>query len=100
MAQDNGHRWVGASNVPLTGMQAAYAERRGNVRIKAEVKVDVVETWCFFCRGIYRLVLDTPCPAAADNAYLRGGPIKERRKRKGMVSPGFDPEAAPVLTRP
>lgn len=79
------HKWVGASNVPLDERAARRADRRGSVRVAVETKVEVLEVYCLNCRRPYEDVVGEPCVMTH---WLHGGPIGERKKRKG--NPGAD----------
>lgn len=76
------HTWVAAATVELDERQAKRAVLRHSVRIPAELKIDVLETYCAECRRPYDDVAGEPCIAATNNEHLRGGPIGERKKRK------------------
>lgn len=76
------HVWVGAATIPLDDKQARRAVLRHSVRIPANLKIPILETYCDQCRRPWDDVCDEPCEAYASNEHLRGGPIKERRKRK------------------
>jgi hypothetical protein len=76
------HVWVIASTVDVTLRQARRAVLRGSIRLKQEVRIDALEVYCRACRRPWDDVLDEPCIAPVNNEHLRGGPIKERRKRK------------------
>jgi hypothetical protein len=75
------HKWVGATHVPLDDKQARWASHRGSIRVPAELKVEILDTYCLQCRRVYE---DAPavCEAAESTEHLRGGPIGERRRRK------------------
>lgn len=75
------HIWVAAATVELDIKQARRAVLRHSVRIKHEVRIDVLDVYCSACRRIWDDVVDEPCIAASNNEHLRGGPIGERKKR-------------------
>lgn len=75
------HVWVGAANIGLSDKQALHAVLRHSVRV-SEMKVDVLEVYCFQCRRPWDDVADELCAAAASNGHLRGGPIGTRKKRR------------------
>lgn len=75
------HKWVVAATVPLNDSLAKQADRRGTVKIKAETKIDALETYCDQCKRPYRDVVGENCEAAASRDHLIGGPTGERKKR-------------------
>ncbi len=75
------HKWVGAAYVTLAKGQASYAARRGSIRVPTETRVDVLEVYCGTCRRPYEDAIGEPCEMGH---HLRGGPIGERKKRKGQ----------------
>jgi hypothetical protein len=85
------HDWEGATYYPLTERQAARASQHleGQVKIKVEdeVTLRVVEVVCRQCRRVYEDAHDEPCVIGI---HLRGGPIGERKKRKGVAVEGGD----------
>lgn len=80
----NTHLWVAAANVPIDDAAAEAALRLGYVKIKADMRIDVLDLHCIQCRRWYDDVRDQPCEVATiGNGHLRGGPPDgERRKRK------------------
>jgi hypothetical protein len=96
------HQWVGAAQVPLDERMAKYADRRGVVPTAAllsddEYPIQVVEVYCHRCRTTFERGRLTTCAAGSglNSIYLRGGPIGERKKRKGPHIPV--PDARAVL---
>ncbi|MFF4777549.1 hypothetical protein ACFY05_32300 [Microtetraspora fusca] len=76
------HVWLGAAIIRLSSRQAARAYLRHAVRLEKGERVEILESYCEQCRRPWDDVKDEPCAAAADNSYLRGGPIGIRKKRK------------------
>jgi len=76
------HEWVIASTVDVTTRQARNAVLRGSIRLKEAIRIDALEVYCKACRRPWDDVLDEPCIAPVTNEHLRGGPIRERKKRK------------------
>jgi hypothetical protein len=77
------HQWVIAATIDVAEQIARKGVQRGVVRIPADTKVDVMETYCAMCRKTYEDVADQPCSAAViGTEHLRGGPIGVRAKRK------------------
>lgn len=75
------HQWVIAATIGVEEPIARKGVQRGVVRIAAETKIDVMETYCAMCRKTYEDVADIPCSAAVGTEHLRGGPIGVRAKR-------------------
>lgn len=84
------HQWVAATHIDLDDKAARRAANRGTVRVPADTKVEVLETYCVMCRRSFEDVSDQPCSAAQTTEHLRGGPIGERAKR---THPAHDCEA-------
>lgn len=77
------HQWVIATTIDVDEPLARKGNQRGTVRIPADTKVDVMDTYCAMCRRAYEDVADVPCSAAViGTEHLRGGPIGVRAKRK------------------
>lgn len=83
-ASDIEHQWVGAAQVLLHEKAARRAARRGNVVVEQEAIVQVVEVYCTACKVTFERGRNTFCPIGS--IHLRGGPIGERKKRKGILS--------------
>jgi hypothetical protein len=83
------HVWVGAAYVTLATGQAKHAARRGSIRVPAETRVDVLEVYCHTCRKPFTdCIGEDGKPGQCEiTHHLRGGPIGERRKRKGIGDP-------------
>ena len=77
------HTWVAATTVELTERKARLALVRGSTRLPESSRLRVQEVYCVDCRRPYEDVHGEPCIAADNNEHLRGGPIGERKKRKG-----------------
>lgn len=75
------HVWVVANIHEVTPKQAYRAYLRHSIRVQ-DARLDVLETYCKQCRRPWEDVADQPCEAASGNEHLRGGPIRERKKRK------------------
>jgi len=92
------HRWVAAAHLDLTDAQAQHATWRGHIdidpsTIEEAFRVEVLEIYCKHCRRPFEDVADESCIVDTEgNEHLRGGPIGVRRKRNGVVSPGYTPD--------
>lgn len=76
------HQWVIAATIDVSEPIARRGVQRGTVRIPADTKIDVMDTYCAMCRRTYEDVGDGPCSAAViGTEHLRGGPIGTRAKR-------------------
>lgn len=79
------HQWIIAACIPVDDRAAKRAVDRQSIRanmLPEDLKIDCLDTYCSACRRNYEDVADLPCAAAESNEHLRGGPIKERAKRK------------------
>lgn len=85
------HRWVGAATIAVAPQQAPSAVRRGTLRVLADTQVDVLEVYCAACKRPYDDIDSDQCVVGE---HLRGGPIGERKKRKGLTPEG-GPDAVP-----
>jgi hypothetical protein len=83
------HDWEGAAYFPLTLKQAKEAERNGKIKTKTseELVIRIVEVVCRHCRRVFEDVLreDGTMEDCVIGIHLRGGPIGERKKRKGVM---------------
>jgi hypothetical protein len=99
------HDWEGAAYLSLTEKQAARAavQQEGIVRVKAgdEGVFRVIEVVCRQCRRPWEDVHhdDGTVDDCVIGIHLRGGPIGERKKRKGVVVDGGD-TAYPIEDTP
>jgi hypothetical protein len=75
------HTWVVAANVPVDLRSARRAQRRGNLRIPAETKIEALEVYCEQCKRPMDDVVDEPCIVSH---FLHGGPIGTRKRRNAM----------------
>lgn len=89
------HQWVIAATIDVEEPVARKGVQRGVVRIAAQTKIDVMETYCAMCRKTYEDVADVPCSAAViGTEHLRGGPIGVRAKRGHAVAAAV-PQSVP-----
>lgn len=81
------HSWVGAVTIPLSPGQARTGNLRAAVTLKADTKVHVLDAYCAACKRSWDACAREECPAKAAqaNEHLRGGPIRERKKRGRQV---------------
>lgn len=79
------HSWVGAVTIPLSPGQARTGNLRAAVTLKADTKVHVLDAYCSACKRNWEAVAREECPAKVANEHLRGGPIRERKKRGRQV---------------
>lgn len=87
------HHWVGSANITIDPKQASRAFRRGTVRVVEEQTIDVLEVYCAACKRPYEVSHKTECVLGD---HHRGGPIGERKKRKGVVPEGQAATQAPA----
>jgi hypothetical protein len=84
--QPQSHRWIVATEVPVTSAVARLADFRGAFRLDEGVKVDALEVYCSSCRGAYGDVASAACEAAQSVTFghkdhLLGGRPHERARR-------------------
>jgi hypothetical protein len=80
-----GHEWVAATWIPVTERQARHSQKRPTLtyRPTEAVKLEVAEVICAHCRRVFEDAVDDDCVVGI---HLRGGPIGERKKRKGVTA--------------
>lgn len=83
-----GHKWVGAATVCLTLKEAKRADLRGSIRVPAQTRIDVLDTYCSACRKPFEDVAGVRCAHLEDPEMFHGGPIGVRAKRTGHGAPG------------
>lgn len=92
------HHWVGAAYVPLDEGLAKHANRRGSARLRADLKITVLEVMCGSCRRPFDEVAGQPCVLGT---WLHGGPVDERAKpgpHDGRTQAGPDDARAVAAT--
>ena len=86
-APDLSHEWVVAAMIRVPGNVAKAADFRGSFRLKADQRIEALDTYCQKCKRPLDEAYDTVCQAKVNNEHLIGGNQSERAKRKHYRPP-------------